>query len=821
MGIPKLKVYRISGDISRLSSNATTNIINDIQHIQGEELLPFVPKSLDAVLNARKLVGIERTPDYFLRVIKRITDTNGVIVERETDTNANIVKSEQILVNDWIISQNNIQVYASTKDIDIPDGDSEWEEVTNQQFRYELRTQKGQGYNDSDEKTDITSSIVECHDDLYMRIYIGDEFFSQANSKESYKKFKIKCPRIKDLSNSDVTNYATLSNYTANNSVYGLNKGEIYNGTKTGVYKDFNGIKSFDSTSTGGTILPHYYEGNYFYQIKYYPLRIKWIDNSSGEQTVSAPELGQNIDKTVAQIQLFEERIGAYDNKYYQRLTAQQYSISSNSITFTNYYRNDSYPKKIGIVYNLMGDRLNVNFEQDYHYSNLSDGNNLNRGAVFSSNGIIFNQDGNRYYLIQREEKLAVEINYGKDENDLLLTVNGTNRTATFTISNTNCIMSSLMVFDNGQLLSNSMIAISGNTVTINYSQHLGRNLPKDLLVSYNYKLYIQGDIQGIRAIGTIKQKTTDTFVATHPMWVNNHLNQNPDIFVGNTIYSGTSTQAYSSDGLSPHYIEQNEYALSTDVGCVELKQTVTEMDYNYIRNFAKQVSSVIQETTLENVWQYLNYVTANYAYYDSIYMVYQGKFSCYTKQGGCHYALLTDELFDDFKYKKFITLGDNEGFYKTFYKGNEEMPKSQNISGENPTLLSVEGNGAIDFQGKDKRILIKRITTSIVFNYSNSNITTATLDSHSGDLSFSNSNNYLTYSGDEIWNISSSNDVITIPKFKTVYDVSNSDTMRNNMPTIICDNPNVPFLLYFEVFYLYDEQAYVAVYQKTRGNTL
>ena len=148
-------------------------------------------------------------------------------------------------------------------------------------------------------------------------------------------------------------------------------------------------------------------------------------------------------------------------------------------------------------------------------------------------------------------------------------------------------------------------------------------------------------------------------------------------------------------------------------------------------------------------------------------------------------------------------------------------MPKSQNISGENPTLLSVEGNGAIDFQGKDKRILIKRITTSIVFNYSNSNITTATLDSHSGDLSFSNSNNYLTYSGDEIWNISSSNDVITIPKFKTVYDVSNSDTMRNNMPTIICDNPNVPFLLYFEVFYLYDEQAYVAVYQKTRGNTL
>jgi hypothetical protein len=43
----------------------------------------------------RKLVGVERTPDDFLRVVKRIDDSNGVVVAREEDDQNNqIVKTK-------------------------------------------------------------------------------------------------------------------------------------------------------------------------------------------------------------------------------------------------------------------------------------------------------------------------------------------------------------------------------------------------------------------------------------------------------------------------------------------------------------------------------------------------------------------------------------------------------------------------------------------------------------------------------------------------------------------------------------------------------
>ena len=162
MPIPKLKMYRLSADLAKQSSNATTNIISDVQHIQGEELLPFVLKDNDAAQSVRKLVGVERTPDDFLRVVKRIDDSNGVVVAREEDDQNNqIVKTKQILVNDWIISQHNIQVWASMQE----ENQTDWKQVSNSQFRYELKTQKGQGYNAQGEMTDIASNIDEYHDD--------------------------------------------------------------------------------------------------------------------------------------------------------------------------------------------------------------------------------------------------------------------------------------------------------------------------------------------------------------------------------------------------------------------------------------------------------------------------------------------------------------------------------------------------------------------------------------------------------------------------------------------------------------------------------
>ena len=68
MGIPKLKLYRIS---ETDAVKETEFSITDIQHAQGDELLPFIPKQLNAYTNARKLVGIERVPDNFLRVVHR------------------------------------------------------------------------------------------------------------------------------------------------------------------------------------------------------------------------------------------------------------------------------------------------------------------------------------------------------------------------------------------------------------------------------------------------------------------------------------------------------------------------------------------------------------------------------------------------------------------------------------------------------------------------------------------------------------------------------------------------------------------------------
>lgn len=823
MGIPKLKLYRISKSDA---IKETEFSIADIQHAQGDELLPFVPKELNAYTNARKLVGIERVPDDFLRVVHRHQGSTSALQEIK---DGYIRKIDQILVNGWILGQNNLEVLYSSNSQSFSDSNF----VPQSQFRYELRTQKMQGYDVNGNKKKVLEEIDEYHDDLYMTIYIGQPFFT-TRDKNASRYYKIRYAYYSDLDAGGLAgSYANTSNNTAFTSNFGLNRGDIYNGTKTGVFNDIPGIMNFDNPNA--SIQNHYYEGNYYYQIKYYPLRVKWFENNTARSVEWMPEGG--IDTEWAKPQVFEIRKNPDGRDYYQKLTSDQCAVEADGnkriITFKDAY-NGKYPKNFGVAYNFTNDRIDVGFKQDYQYSNSANGSNLNRGVVFSDTGKIFDtiQEPNSPespFLIKRVEKLAVQANYGyENQNDLLLTV-GTDAVS-FPLPS-DMYGTEFTLYENGIEISNSLISQTGNIVSLNCAGREKIDYPKDLMIAYNKKIDIDfTDVCGLRAVASVKMRTTDTFVSSHPMWVTNHLNQSPDVFVGNTIYSGTSTKSYNSQGISPHYIEHDEYALSPDVGVVVLKNEITQVDYNYVINFVTQVNNRVSTTsTLSNSITYLNHVSANYAYYDGIYLISGGKFSCYTKQGGCHYAILDDPLFDLYCNKKFVALGDESGFYKSFYKGDTELPKTILKKDTSVSTMPIT-TGSYNFS--NNRIIVIGVTNQTVFqiNYTENDSLGITMQLASNSTSgksliftMSNEGNF-SVSGSSIWNIQTSGDnKVIIPPFAKCYDMVNDnysrEAMQMNMPTIKYGKNSWIYDVCFEVFNLTSSGAYIAAYRKMKGN--
>lgn len=184
----------------------------------------------------------------------------------------------------------------------------------------------------------------------------------------------------------------------------------------------------------------------------------------------------------------------------------------------------------------------------------------------------------------------------------------------------------------------------------------------------------------GYRVVCYQKVKSSNLFISSFPNWVKDHLNNNVDVFVGNTLYSGTDTSNFASDGIYPNYKKNGDgYAVNYSEGSIHFIEKVEQIDYNDIRNFASQINSNItieNNTTDNNLKIYYQKVRANYAYYNGLYNVLRGRMSCYSiQEGGFWYALIEDDYYKDSVGRRMVVRKDD--YVRMIYEsGTETLPK-------------------------------------------------------------------------------------------------------------------------------------------------
>lgn len=813
MGVPKLKLYR-------LPKNSASNSLVDVQHIQGDELLPFIPKQIQPAQHVRTLVGIQSNPDNFLRIGYRGIE-NYIDVNESTQVRGSQVYTQSFLVNGWILGENNIKLYV------YPESNSGSGQFTTD-FRYELTT-KNQGYNSNGEISTSTLNISAYYQDTYMTIYLGERFFLngtgyKSKSSDVKRRYRVYYRNFQEMIDTPEVTALNSSFTTPSNSLWGLNRGDIYNGTVTGVYKDRLGRMSdnSDSNSQFGVA----YEGNYFYQIRYYPLRVKSIDNSLNNSVIQISNslLFPLIDENEALPIIAEKRKNSDNIYYYQSLVkGVQYNIEvlkepdKIKITFTEYY-NQKYPKEVYLFYNYMGDRIDTTFELDYHYSNSDVTYAQNKGVVFESNGNgIVHKINNKYYLKKRNTILAVQEGYGYDSNSDLKMIVSSGNIIQIDLSSLSSLIN-LKVYNQRDLINSNSYSLTNNQLSMTFASQ--SQIPKDLMIAYDDLLQIsaEGEIQGIRAVGNVKKRTTDTFVSSHPFWVLNHMFQNPDVFVGYSTYSGVNTEAYATDGIYPNYQENiGVYSLNTEEGMVKFNNQITQINLKYVRNFVSQINTKVTSTIAFNdSLLYLNPVKANYAHYDGIYKVRDGKFSCYTKQGGCHYALMEDEFFKHCKDKKFLAIDDSIGFNKTFYKGKNNLLKTELINNDDGQNLNITSSLQTIKLDTD-RIKVVEINKNTTISLMIQDISISVYNNNGIELTFSG-NNGITLNFDGIGAYQNQQNEICIPAMKKSYDEYSLEYIQTHMPRAIYSALLYDICVELIGFGGNDEKvAYLAIYRLMR----
>lgn len=394
-------------------------------------------------------------------------------------------------------------------------------------------------------------------------------------------------------------------------------------------------------------------------------------------------------------------------------------NIVKYKVTFmADYYRKGvatgyAFPKEVFLFYNEVDDRLANLFDFDYEYGVATSSNGLafkesNKGLVYRSN------DNDLTKIYKKREILAVDENYGYDSTrDLLLVIDNVGvgsvtipknlvqyfdrtkeGTADFTKNNPKIYFNGVKVYDGADLTDSGYTttftaptAENNGSITIVPSE--GHEVPKDLMIVYYEEHdvgFSQTDNQnpwcyGYRVVCYEKTKIADLFVSSHPNWVNGHLNNNVDVFIGNTKYSGTDTSTYTTDGIYPCY-QEDGYNIYYTEGAVKLTEAVEQLDYTDIRNFAGQISSKIaitNATTDADLKIYYNKVIANYAYYDGLFNVLRGRLSCYSVQnGGVWYAMLEDDFYEDSQGKR-IVIHTDDYIRMLFECGTVELPEILN----------------------------------------------------------------------------------------------------------------------------------------------
>lgn len=433
--------------------------------------------------------------------------------------------------------------------------------------------------------------------------------------------------------------------------------------------------------------------------------------------------------------------------KIFKQLSSDQYTMTLSyvndkpvyNVSFnSNYYlmqdgTTKKYPSCVFFVYNKTSDNVGNIFDFTYHdITKDYNGYFSNDGRIYSnlvqSKKIFNSDDTTSCNIFLRKQKLAVLNDYGYDsERDLLLNFDGLTYTFNFNIPEYVSFDNQMRIYVNGEKIwgyqFNGTVNLTSYIVeeyqdffeiTLNSDskqitiqlKNVSENkfsTMKDLLFVYHEKHKIthvasngtNPQFFGYRIPCYEKVKTTDLFVSSFPNWVKGHLNNDLDVFFGNTTYSGTQANGNNIDSIFPCYQKDGWYVMYPE-GSVRFNQQKTEYDYFDIFNFASRVNSnitveqnVINDlaslnevnllpnyaNTTTNYSLYYQKVKCNVAHYDGVYSVVRSMLSNYTVQGKkISYALLEDDDFEQVKGKRIVVRDDN--YIRRMYQiGSDQMP--------------------------------------------------------------------------------------------------------------------------------------------------
>ena len=377
------------------------------------------------------------------------------------------------------------------------------------------------------------------------------------------------------------------------------------------------------------------------------------------------------------------------------------------------------YPQQVLLAYNCHDDAMGPVGDFNYDYAQIGampKYGHENDGKFFAERGEFFNT-GKIFY--KKAEVLAVQTALGyNSETDWLLTPStnsvsftfpGTWRDATVSVGS-GANHPGFRIYKGTQLIYNAndntitsdySISVSGRDVTVTRAS-AETELPLELLVVYyeEHQIAFVKDGSGnnpwcigFRIPCYQKVKRSKRWVSSYPNWMAKHLNNDLDVFYGNTEYSGTDTAAVSNNGIYPCYLEFGTWSAFYNDGYVEFNEVKESIDYFDIFNFPSLISASIDlanytipqiptclpansSAAAQKLALYYAKAKVNVAHYDGIFAAHRCRLSNYSCAGGQYwYAPLEDEDFADVVGKKWLTRND-EGLVVFYENKREQYPR-------------------------------------------------------------------------------------------------------------------------------------------------
>ena len=692
MAIPKMKIYR-------LDQNYSPDNDTDLKSINDDEAYPFVEKSLD--LNSfEQLVGVTyrdlavgRSEGGNVRELNMFSEDAGLTRDRK--------KTEFVTCDGWKKGRNAVKVRISVNGADYTEVSPDSYYRVNYGYEDRLYTAAGT-------VTAVPEEAAAKRRSELIQIEFGNIIYSDGvyvREGESIVGVKLEYSTFtNDLFGSQAGNLA-------------LDRGFIYDGTRGGRLGVLSGNGYGYKPDANG--FPLKAEGNIGYKMKVYPCRQKVALMAGADSLWNADfaisalgsisiENCQNWILTPTderRPRVFECVTFNGKTMFRELVLNTQYSVTNIPgadgridlmIQLSSEYYNVTYgvyvfPKELFIRFNEESDLLEDVFVPDYlDYD--SAGNAIGDEGVLTTSLTSYDTVRRNVFRMAIEETAGYE-----SGRDFLLEGAAGSKTIDLSAIYEDGLGSTLRLYHQGKLFfsggatmvdSPFRVSVSGAVVTVIPKE--GNGLPSNFLVAYqeNHQMGFGRDgagnnywACGYRICCYEKTRTANEFVSSFRNWVSDHLNNNPDIFLGWQLYEGSSQ---NSLGIS--YL-QSGYSILHREGAVVFADAVTQADFQDIRNWPPAGATVTAGTAANALKQYLRRVYAKFAYYDGISDVTNGLLREFEVGSGIYrYMLLDDPTYPDAENKRWLIRNDDK-MPTTFFFNNTYLPTPNYVESGNGEL--------------------------------------------------------------------------------------------------------------------------------------